>query len=174
MRKPKSIELLNKAIAEEELALHQYMYFHFVLDDMGYDLLASIFKRIAIEEMKHVEVFAERILFLGGDVELGKLPREIEKIKDPKEMLEWAMKSEAEAIDMYSQWSLEVVNEGMDIGTEQIFKKVIADEERHYEIFEREFLNLQRFGNQYLAQQAMERSRKIGTQTSPGIKEETA
>jgi len=84
------------------------------------------------------------------------------------------MKSEAEAIDMYSQWALEVVNEGMDIGTEQIFKKVIADEERHYEIFEREFLNLQRFGNQYLAQQAMERSRKIGTQTSPGIKEETA
>jgi len=53
MRKPKSVELLNRAIAEEELALHQYMYFHFVLDDMGYDLLASIFKRIAIEEVNH-------------------------------------------------------------------------------------------------------------------------
>jgi len=151
------------AIAEEELALHQYMYFHFILDDRGYDVLANIFKKIAIEEMKHIEVFAERILFLGGDVELGKLPKPLEKIKDPKKMLEWAMQNEAEAIDKYSKWSLEVISEGRDIGTEQIFKKIVADEERHFEIFEREFLNLQKFGDQYLAQQAMERSRKIGT-----------
>ncbi len=164
MRNPKSIELLNKAIAEEELALHQYMYFHFVLDDMGYDVLANIFKRIAIEEMRHVEAFAERILFLGGDVELGKLPRPIEKIHDPKEMLEWAMKSESEAIDMYSKWAIDVVQTDRDLGTEQLFKKVVMDEERHFEIFETEFLNLQKFGDQYLAQQAMERSRRIGSQ----------
>ena len=163
MRKPKSVELLNLAIAEEELALHQYMYFHFILDDRGYDVLANIFKKIAIEEMKHIEVFAERILFLGGDVELGKLPKPLEKIQDPKKMLEWAMQNETEAIDKYSKWSLEVISEGRDIGTEQIFKKIVADEERHFEIFEREFLNLQKFGDQYLAQQAMERSRKIGT-----------
>ncbi len=162
MRNPKSVELLNKAIAEEELALHQYMYFHFVLDDMGYDVLANIFKRIAIEEMKHVEAFAERILFLGGDVELGKLPKPIEKIHNPKEMLEWAMKSETEAIDQYSQWAIEVVQTDRDLGTEQLFKKVVMDEERHFEIFETEFLNLQKFGDQYLAQQAMERSRRIG------------
>ena len=162
MKNPKSVELLNKAIAEEELALHQYMYFHFVLDDMGYDVLANIFKRIAIEEMRHVEAFAERILFLGGDVELGKLPRPIEKIHDPKEMLEWAMQSESEAIDMYSQWAIEVVQTDRDLGTEQLFKKVVMDEERHFEIFETEFLNLQKFGDQYLAQQAMERSRRMG------------
>ncbi len=164
MRNPKSIELLNRAIAEEELALHQYMYFHFVLNDMGYDVLANIFKRIAIEEMRHVEAFAERILFLGGDVELGKLPRPIEKIHDPKEMLEWAMKSESEAIDMYSKWAIDVVQADRDLGTEQLFKKVVMDEERHFEIFETEFLNLQKFGDQYLAQQAMERSRRIGSQ----------
>jgi bacterioferritin len=72
MRHPKSIELLNKAIAEEETALHQYMYFHFVLNNMGYDVLANLFKRIAIEEMRHVEVFAERILFLGGGCRIGE------------------------------------------------------------------------------------------------------
>ncbi|NPB04987.1 MAG: bacterioferritin [Aquificae bacterium] len=162
MRNPKSVELLNRAIAEEELALHQYMYFHFVLNDMGYDVLANIFKRIAIEEMRHVEAFAERVLFLGGDVELGKLPKPVEKIHDPKEMLEWAMKSEAEAIENYSKWAIEVVATDRDLGTEQLFKKVVLDEERHFEIFETEFLNLQKFGNQYLAQQAMERSRRIG------------
>jgi bacterioferritin len=162
MRKPTSVELLNRAIAEEELALHQYMYFHFVLADRGYDLLANIFKRIAIEEMKHIEAFAERILFLGGEVELGKLPRDVEKIKEPQEMLKWAMASETEAIETYSKWAIDVVAKDRDLGTQELFKKVVMDEERHYEIFETEFLNLQKFGDQYLAQQAMERSRKVG------------
>ena len=167
MRHPKSVELLNRAIQEEETALHQYMYFHFVLDDMGYEGLANIFKRIAIEEMKHVEAFAERILFLGGEVELGKLAKPVEKIREPIEMLKWAMASESEAIELYSKWAVEVIKE-RDIGTEQLFKKVAMDEERHYEIFEREFFNLQKFGDQYLAQQAMERSRRIGSQPIGG------
>jgi len=110
--------------------------------------------------MRYVEAFAEHILFLGGEVELGNLAKPVEKIHDPKEMLEWAMKSESEAIDMYSQWAIESADD-RDIGTEQLFKKVVMGEERHFEIFETEFLNLQKFGNQYLAQQAMERSRRI-------------
>ena len=32
----KSVELLNKAIGDELAAIHQYMYFHFRLDDLGY------------------------------------------------------------------------------------------------------------------------------------------
>lgn len=43
-RKEKSIELLNKAVADELLAVHQYMYFHFRCDDMGYDLLSGLFQ----------------------------------------------------------------------------------------------------------------------------------
>ncbi len=162
MRKPKSIELLNKAIAEEEFALHQYMYFHFILSDRGYDLLANLFKRIAVEEMKHVEFFAERILFLGGEIELGKLPKQVEKIEEPVEMLKWAMSSESEAIEKYSRWAIEVVETDRDLGTQELFKKVVMEEEKHFEVFETEFLNLQRFGDQYLAQQAMERSRRLG------------
>ena len=68
--KEKSIELLNKAIADELSAVHQYMYFHFHCDDLGYDLLSNLFKRTAIEEMMHVEKLAERILFLKGEVEM--------------------------------------------------------------------------------------------------------
>ena len=33
-KKEKSIELLNKAVNDELLAVHQYMYFHFRCDDM--------------------------------------------------------------------------------------------------------------------------------------------
>lgn len=34
----KSIDLLDKAVADEINALHQYMYFHFHCDDQGYHL----------------------------------------------------------------------------------------------------------------------------------------
>jgi len=97
MNKEKSIELLNKAVSEELTAIHQYMYFHFVLDDLGYDLLASVFKKIAIDEMLHTEKFAERILFLDGEIEM-KPASEIKHIREPEKMLEIAMKSEEEAI----------------------------------------------------------------------------
>ena len=45
----------------------KYMYFHFRCDDMGFDLVSNLFKRIAIQEMMHVEQLAERILFLKGE-----------------------------------------------------------------------------------------------------------
>jgi len=160
MDKQKSISLLNKAISEELSAIHQYMYFHFLLDDMGYDLLASIFKRTAIEEMMHTERFAERILFLGGDIEMVPASSVI-KIKDPKEMLEWAMKSEDEAMNMYNDFAIEC-SQARDSGSKQVFESIILDEERHFEGFETEFENLEKFGDRYLSQQAMERSKKMG------------
>ena len=160
MKREKSIELLNKAVAEELSAIHQYMYFHFVLDDLGYDLLASIFKKTAIEEMLHTERFAERILFLGGDIQM-KPANEVEHIKEPQKMLEWAMKSEEEAIDMYNEFAL-LSSEFRDAGTKQIFEEIIGDEERHFDVFETEYENLKKFGDRYLAQQAMERSKKTG------------
>jgi len=84
-----SVKLLNKAAADELYAVHQYMYFHFHCDDQGYDLLAGLFKRTAIEEMLHVERAAERILFLGGDVEM-KTAEEVKPIQDVRKMLEHA------------------------------------------------------------------------------------
>ena len=161
MKKEKSIELLNKAVAEELSAIHQYMYFHFILDDLGYDLLASIFKKTAIEEMLHTEMFAERILFLGGEIDM-KASHEVEHIHEPKAMLEWAMKSEEEAMDMYNDFALISSTDAKDSGTKQLFEKIILDEERHFETFETENENLQKFGDRYLAQQAMERSKKMG------------
>ena len=79
--KTKSIELLNKAVADELSAVHQYMYFHFHCDDQGFDLLANLFKRTAIEEMMHIEMLAERILFLKGEVEM-KASHDVSKIHE--------------------------------------------------------------------------------------------
>ena len=164
MDKQKSIKLLNQAVSEELSAIHQYMYFHFILDDLGYDLLAGIFKKTAIDEMLHTERFAERILFLGGEIEM-KPAHEVVHIKEPHKMLEWAMKSEEEAMDMYNDFAVECSN-ARDAGTKQVFESIISDEERHFEGFETEFDNLEKFGDRYLAHQAMERSKRMGMPTA--------
>lgn len=102
-KKEKSIELLNRAVADELLAVHQYMYFHFRCDDMGYDLLSGLFKRTAIQEMMHVEQLSERILFLKGEVEM-KTSGEVQKIHEPKEMLELATAMEEGSVNDYNAW----------------------------------------------------------------------
>ncbi|MCU0593463.1 MAG: bacterioferritin, partial [Desulfobacterales bacterium] len=59
-RKKKVIEALNKARAMELHAIHQYMNQHYNLDDKDYGELAAKVKLIAIDEMRHAEMFAER------------------------------------------------------------------------------------------------------------------
>lgn len=153
----KSIELLNKAVADEMHAVHQYMYFHFHCDDQGYDLLASLFKRTAVEEMIHVEKLAERILFLKGDVDL-KPKQDVEKIHDVKLMLKMAADMEKESAEEYNIWANEsAVNK--DNATKKIFESLVDDEERHYDQFDNELEQLAKFGDNYLALQSIERSR---------------
>ena len=89
MNRDESIKLLNQAVADELQAVHQYMYFHFHLDDLGLGPLALLFRQTAIEEMGHVERLAERILFLKGEVEM--VPSgPVEKITEPEGMLKKA------------------------------------------------------------------------------------
>ncbi len=96
MKHAKSIELLNKAIQDELLAVHQYMYFHFHRDDQGFDPLSALFRQTAIQEMGHVERLAERALFLKGEVEMA-VGGPIDKIHSVREMLAKAKSMEEES-----------------------------------------------------------------------------
>lgn len=161
----KSVELLNKAIADELFAVHQYMYFHFLCDDQGYDLLAGLFKRTAIDEMLHVEKLAERILFLKGEVEM-KVGGEVEKIKDVAKMLEKAANMEQESARDYNIWANES-SANADAMTKQIFEGLVADEERHFNQYDTEADNLKKFGDRYLALQSIERSKSLSAAGRP-------
>ncbi len=156
----KSVELLNKAVADELSAVHQYMYFHFHCDDQGYDLLADLFRRTAIEEMLHIERLAERILFLKGTVELAASGT-VQKIHEVDAMLKLASKmEEASAMD-YNRWANECgVN--ADSVSKKLFEDLVADEERHYDQYDNELENMGKFGDKYLALQSIERSKSRG------------
>ena len=157
----KSIELLNKAVADELLAIHQYMYFHFHCDDQGYDLLASLFKNTAIQEMGHVEVLSERILFLNGDVEM-KIIGQVRKIKDPKEMVKCAAQMEDDSAKEYNEWANEC-SANADSASKKIFEDLVLQEERHFDQFDTEMENMEKFGENYLALQSIERSKLISS-----------
>ena len=155
----KSIELLNKAVADELLAIHQYMYFHFHCDDQGYDLLANLFKKTAIQEMGHVEVLSERILFLKGDVEM-KIHGAVKKIHEPKEMLKCAAGMEDESAREYNLWANEC-SAHADSASKKIFEDLVLDEEKHFDQFDTEMENMVKFGENYFALQAIERSKVV-------------
>ena len=153
----KSIELLNKAVADEMYAVHQYMYFHFHCEDQGYDLLAGLFIRTAIEEMGHIELCAERILFLSGEVEMVAA-EEVKKIHDVKKMLEQARQMEDSSVKDYNIWANEC-SANNDAGSRKVFEGLVADEERHYSQYDDEVVNIEKFGDRYLALQSIEGSR---------------
>ena len=156
----KSIVLLNKAVADELAAVHQYMYFHFHCDDQGYDLLAGLFKRTAIEEMLHVEKLAERILFLKGTVEM-KVAEEVKKIHDIKEMLKKSCAMEESSAKDYNKWANECAANA-DAMSKKLFEELVADEECHFDQYDTELDNMDKFGENYLALQSIERSKNRG------------
>jgi bacterioferritin len=159
--KTKSIELLNKAVADELAAVHQYMYFHFYCDNLGYDLLSNMFRVTAIEEMIHVEKLAERILFLKGEVEM-KPAVEVQKIHDVKSMLKLACEMENGSQIDYNNWANECAKNA-DSVSKKLFELLVEDEERHFDQFDMEIENLTKFGDNYLALQSIERSKSRGS-----------
>jgi bacterioferritin len=155
----RSIELLNKAVADELSATHQYMYFHFHCEDQGYELLARLFIKTAIEEMGHIERCAERILFLGGEVEMVAA-QPVEKIHDVRKMLEMARKMEEDSTKDYNIWANEC-SANNDSGSKKVFEGLVDDEERHFDQYDIEMVNIDKFGERYLALQSIERGKNL-------------
>jgi len=152
MEKAKSIRLLNQGIADELQAVHQYMYFHFHLDDQGFKPLSGLLKRVAIQEMGHVEALAERILFLKGEVEMVAAGP-VERIVDPEAILVKAMAMEEDGVRTYNQAAIEC-GANADAASKHLFEQLVRDEEGHFDQYEKQRENIKRFGLQYLALQS--------------------
>jgi len=148
----KSIKLLNQAVGEELQAVHQYMYWHFHLEDQGFEPLAALLRRIAVVEMSHVERLAERILFLNGDVEMV-VAGEVKKITDPEEILRQAAALERSTVDLYNGFAVQAGADA-DAATKQLFESLVNDEESHFDEFDKQLENIKRFGPSYLALQS--------------------
>ena len=66
---PKVIELLNEALKNELTATNQYWLHYRLLDNWGVHKLAQFERAESIDEMKHADRLAERILILENEEE---------------------------------------------------------------------------------------------------------
>lgn len=127
------LALMNRAIAREMQVSIQYMWQHIQwLGVKGFSVRDEL-KLIAINEMTHAEMIADRLNYLGG-VPTTK-PDEINVGETLKEMIENNSEAEKEAIALYKQ-IINKCREEDDVVTRKMFEQILEDEENHLDMFE--------------------------------------
>jgi bacterioferritin len=159
-RKKKVIDVLNTARAMELQAIYQYMNQHYNLDDMDYGELAGKIKLIAIDEMRHAEMFAERIKELGGEPTADPFEA-IQKGQKIEAVFSFDAKLEDDAIEAYNRF-LQVCTVNGDSVSSKIFETILDEEQIHYNYFENVSSHIEQLGAVYLAKIA-------GTPSATGL-----
>src|SRR3972149_1989674 len=128
MSKEKIIEMLNEVRKVELAAVMQYMNHHYVAQGMTSLEVRDAFKKAALEEMKHAETCAERIVYLGGTP-----TTELAKFKtggDISQMLQDDLAVELAAIERFKKF-IKSCDELGDPVTRRAFEGMLAEEEEH-------------------------------------------
>ena len=146
----KVIELLNKALYNELTAINQYFLHAKMLKNWGLKELAEYEYKESIDEMKHADKLAERILFLDGLPNfqaLGKL-----KIgENPRELLQCDLALELEALPVLKAAIAYCESIG-DFVSRHLFADILDSEEEHIDWIETQLALIERLGEQnYLA-----------------------
>ncbi len=158
-RRGKIIEVLNKAREMELHAIYQYMNQHYGLDDMDYGELAKNIKLVAIDEMRHAEMFAERIKELGGEPVAGS-SQKVQQAQNVEQIFAHDSKLEDDTVDTYNQF-LQVCRDNGDSITAKLFEQIIDEEQEHLNYFDDVGDHIKDLGSTYLA-------RIAGTPASTG------
>jgi len=80
-----------------------------------------------------------------------------------KEMLKKAAEMETGSVDDYNNWANEC-GANADSVTKKMFEALVGEEEVHLDQYETEIDNLEKYGDNYLALQSIERSKSVATQ----------
>ena len=142
----KVIEFLNKALTNELTAINQYWLHYRMLDNWGVHKLAEYEKHESLDEMRHADTLAERILFLDGLPNfqaLGKL-RIGESIE---EVLKCDLDLEHEAIPLLKE-AIAHCEHVRDYVSREIFERILESEEEHVDFLETQFDMIERMGLQ--------------------------
>jgi len=126
------LDVLNQSIARELQVSVQYMWHHVMAVGLPSPAIKEIFKSIAIDEMKHLESFAERLDQLGG-VPTAQ-PDPIVVGGDLKKMIQDDVKAEQEALDLYRK-GIKLSVELDDPVSRRLFEDILAQEEEHFKTF---------------------------------------
>lgn len=127
------LEMLNEAIAREIAVSIQYMWQHIMAKGMYSNAIGPTFRMIALQEMLHAELIAERLEYLGGKPTTTPAMIDIGG-SDPIKMLKLDVKAEEEAIALYKK-IIKLADKEDDIATRKMMEDILMQEEAHHNTF---------------------------------------
>ena len=140
----KVIELLNEALKNELTAVNQYWLHYRMLDNWGVAKLAEFERHESIDEMKHADKLAERILFLGGLPNFQLLGR-LRIGETVEEILKADLELEHEALPQL-KGAIAHCEKVHDYVSRELFAHILSSEEEHVDMLEKQFDLIERMG----------------------------
>ncbi|HVE00794.1 MAG TPA: bacterioferritin [Sphingomicrobium sp.] len=147
---PKVIGLLNEALKNELTATNQYWLHYRLLDNWGVHKLAEFERSESIDEMKHADRLAERILFLDGLPNFQKLDR-LHIGENVEEILRGDMELELQALNQL-KGAIAHCEKVKDYVSRDLFSEILENEEQHIDTLEQQFEMIARMGLQNYVQ----------------------
>lgn len=143
---PKVIDYLNEVLKGELTAINQYWLHYRLFNHWGVKKLAEFERHESIDEMKHADMLAERILFLDGLPNFQLLGR-LRIGETVEEALKADLELEYEAVALLRD-AIEHCEKVRDYGSRDLFQRILDSEEEHVDTLETQFEMIERMGIQ--------------------------
>ncbi len=142
----KVIEYLNKVLLGELTAVNQYWLHYRMLDNWGVKKLAEYERHESIDEMKHADKLAERILFLEGLPNFQAIGH-LRIGESVEEILKADLAVELEAVPLLKE-AIVHAESVRDFVSRDLFSEILDNEEAHVDFLETQFEMISRMGLQ--------------------------
>ena len=146
----KVIEYLNQVLLNELTAVNQYWLHYRMLDNWGVSKLADYERHQSIDEMKHADKVAERILFLEGLPNFQAIGR-LRIGESVEEVLKADLALEHDALPVLKQ-AIVHCEAVRDFVSRDLFASILDSEEEHVDYLETQFEMIARMGLQNYVQ----------------------
>jgi bacterioferritin len=147
---PKTIEFLNIVLKNELTAINQYFLHYRMLDNWGLKRLAKFEYGESIDEMKHADTLAERILFLDGLPNFQMLGR-LRIGENVEEVLKADLELELEALPPLRD-AIVHCETVRDFVSRDLFARILESEEHHVDELETQLGLIDQMGIQNYVQ----------------------
>lgn len=149
---PEVIAVLQEVLKAELTAINQYFLHGEMCDNWGYQRLAGLIKKEAVDEMKHAEVLIERILYLDATPNMTDYFKINVGETVPKQF-ENDLELEKQAVARLNR-GIKTCWEHGDGGSRELLEHILTDEEHHIDWLEAQLFMIEQMGlAAYLAEQ---------------------
>jgi len=140
------IQHLNETLKNELTAINQYWLHYRMLDNWGVKRLAEHERHESIDEMKHADRLADRILFLEGLPNFQMLGR-LRVGENVEEILKADLELEREAVEQL-RGAIAHCESVRDFVSRDLFAEILDNEEEHIDMIEQQFDMIEQMGLQ--------------------------